>query len=371
MTVPHTPQMLRIAYQRIADQRLASQGISRRRFAFPVDAVRGLVAIQGQDYPGAKWSIGLRVPGSTDDQIEQAVADQQIIRTWLMRGTLHLAAPQDVPWLLDLLAPRQIEGYARRYKELELDEVTLHRSSALFVKALEKEPMLTRSDLRAVLEENGISGEGQRTPHMLHHASMRQLIWQGGMIGNDATFRLFNPPPDSITRTRDEALAELALRYFTSRGPATLADYIGWSGLTAGDARAGLQAVESQLEQDSIDGQTYYFASVSDTSDVQPDPSPTAYALPGFDEYILGYKNRDTVLDPQFAERICPGKNGIFYPTIVIDGRVVGTWKRTIKKKNILVEVSPFATLTDSDMQAFAVAVQRYGDYHGKPVELI
>lgn len=351
----------------IVQRRLANQRISQSYFDTPPAVIEWLGAIQGQDYTGAKWSIGLRLPGSTDDQIEQAIAGNRIIRTWLMRGTLHLVSASDVGWLLALIAPRQIAGSARRYLELELDENTLHRASDLFVKALEKSGTLTRSALRALLEESGISGEGQRTVHMLQYASLNGLIYQGVTQGGDPTFRLFQTSAEAKTRSRDEALAELAQRYFTSRGPATIQDYIGWSGLTAAEARAGVELVKSALVQEMLDGQTYLFAP---SIDVKPQPAPTAYALPGFDEYLLGYKERSTVLDPQYAQQVCPGKNGIFFPTIVIDGRIVGTWKRTIKKQSVIITTAPFTSLTDEAMSAFTTAVQRYGGFLGLPIVL-
>jgi hypothetical protein len=356
---------LKFTKQQIINQRLANQRISQSDFTTPQQVVEWLGALQGQDYSGAKWSIGLRLTGSTDDQIEQTIADKQIVRTWMMRGTLHLVSVHDVDWIVTLMASRQISSRTRRYQELELGKETLNRSSDLFVKALEKYGTLTRKALRTMLEENGISGAGQRTVHMLQYASLNRLIYQGVTQSNDPTFMLFEVPAKAASFTDEEALVELARRYFTSRGPATLQDYIAWSGLTVKEARAGLAAIKSELEEASLDGQTYYFPPAAD---VKTQPWPTSYALPGFDEYLLGYRDRTAILDPQYAERVVPGKNGIFYPTIVIEGRIVGTWKRMFKKGTIMITTSPFTAISKAEMAAFEVTAQKYGDFHELPV---
>lgn len=355
-----------MAISKIGLQRLYHQGVSRQRFQTPAEIVAGLAAIQGQDYPGAKWSIGLRLPGSTDAQIEQAIANKKIIRTWVMRGTLHLVAAEDVRWLVALIAPRTVSGRNARYRELELDEQTLTRSTTLVAKALENGEQLTRKALFAVLEANGISTQGQRGIHMLQKASLEGLVCQGVERQREATFMALD---DSIAQgknmTREEALAELARRYFTSRGPATLQDFATWSSLAMADARAGLESVKGELAQETIDGQTYW---LSPATHQKPDPSPTSYALPGFDEYILGYKERAAVLDPQHAEKICPGRNGVFYPTIIIDGRVVGVWKRTFKKGAVIITTEPFDGLSAAEKNAFAQAAARYGEFLQMPV---
>jgi hypothetical protein len=352
----------------IMHQRLYHQQIEHPRLPDVAAVASWLGAVQGQDYPGAKWSLGLRLPGSTDAQIEQAIADKIIVRTWVMRGTLHLMAAADVRWLVDLVGPRLIAGGARRYRELELDEATLTRSADILVNALAGDKQLDRRALLAILEQQGISTAGQRGIHMLSHASLQGLILQGVTYNNNPTFtRMDEALPDTLTLPRDEALAELARRYFTSRGPATFQDFVHWSGLLTRDARAGLAVAKDHLVEDKIDGESYW---LSPNTPPTPKPSPTAYALPGFDEYILGYKNRDAMLDPQHAEKICPGRNGVFYPTMVIDGRVVGTWKRAFKKRSIIVTPAPFDALAADEREAFVQAVQRYGEFHQLPIEL-
>jgi hypothetical protein len=349
----------------ITAHRLANQKISSSDLTTPESVVQWLGALQGQDYTGAKWSIGLRLPDSTDAQIEQAIADKRIIRTWLMRGTLHLVSIHDVGWMVELLASRQVGSRATRYKQLDLDEETLTRSSELFVRALEKDGPLTRKALRTMLEDNGISGAGQRTVHMLQYASLNQLIYQGVAESNDPTFMLFETPTDAARYTREEACTELAKRYFLSRGPATLQDYVAWSGLTIKESRVAIAELKGQLEEVTVGDKTYY---LPPNADLKAEPSPTSYALPGFDEYFLGYRDRSAVIEPQYFERVVPGGNGIFFPTIVVDGQIVGTWKRTFKKGTVVVTPTPFTSLTDAELSTFKAAAAKYADFLGMPV---
>jgi hypothetical protein len=353
----------------IAAQRLHSQQIEQPRLQHPGEMVAWLGAVQGQDYAGAKWSLGLRLPDSTDAAIEQAIADKTIVRTWVMRGTLHLVTAADIRWLVALVGPRLIRQTASRYRQLELDEATMARSNAVLVKALAGGKQLDRKELFAILEQNTISTEGQRGVHMLRRASLDGLIYQGVVRRNNPTFMLLDelqPGPKPLER--DEALSELARRYFTSRGPATLQDFAGWSGLTVGDARAGLEAVKSQLVQDTRTDEQYWRSSSTPS---EPANSPTVHLLPGFDEYLLGYKDRSAVLDPQQAHKVSPGKNGVFYPTIVIDGRIAGLWKRSFKKGAVIISPDPFYNaLTAAEEHAFMAAAQRYAEYLEMPVVL-
>ncbi|MAS37485.1 MAG: hypothetical protein CL610_26030 [Anaerolineaceae bacterium] len=351
----------------VGQQRLYHQQIARPRLDTPQAVVGWLGVLQGQDYPGAKWSIGLRLPGSTDAGIEQAIADRQIVRTWVMRGTLHLVAAQDVRWMMDLIGPRILAQMARRYRQLDIDEASVTRSHDVLLKALAGGQQLTRRALFPILEDNGISTAGQRGIHLLQQASLAGLLVQTTVKNNNPLFmRVDDMLPDAKTIPRDAALAELARRYFTSRGPATLKDFAWWTGMLMTDVRAGLEAVKDTLVEAVIDGTSYWLSPDS----VPASASPTAYAPPGFDEYLLGYKDRDAVLDPQHVFKVVPGKNGIFFPTMVVDGRVVGVWKRTFKKGKVIVTTAPFDPLGEPEMAAFATAVQRYGDFMGMPVVL-
>lgn len=346
-----------------ASHRLHNQQIAQPTLTSPVEVVRHLGAIQGQDYLGAKWSIGLRLPGSTDAAIEQAIALHAIVRTWLLRGTLHFAAADDVRWMLALVAPRLIAGNARRYHQLELDEPTLARSNALLAGALQGGRELDRRALLALLEERGISTEGQRGVYLLQRASLDGLIAQGVQRGRYGSFFALDTLPPAKSFSHEESLAELARRYFISRGPATLRDFVWWSSLTTPDARAAIASIQGELDEDTIGDQVCWRAGVSPTIDEVP-----AALLPGFDEYLLAYQDRGVALDPAHAQLIQRG--GMFAPAIMIEGRVVGTWQRAVKKRSATITLQPFAPLSDSQLQAISDAAQRYGAFLGLPVEV-
>ena len=219
-----------------------------------------------------------------------------------------------------------------------------------------------------VLEETDISTKGQRGYHILGWAAQNGLICFGPRQGKQHTFVLLDEwLPDGKTLSREEALAELTHRYFTGHGPATIEDFIWWSGLPAADARAGLEMVKSQLAHEQLDDQLYWFSPSPPTPQAA---TPTACLLPGFDEYLLGYKDRSAVLDPAHAANVVPGGNGMFKPLIVLDGRVVGTWQRTFKKEKVIITLSPFDTLNTVETQAVAAAAQNYGTYIGLPITM-
>ncbi|MEQ8673936.1 MAG: winged helix DNA-binding domain-containing protein [Aggregatilineales bacterium] len=347
----------------IGIHRLYSQHIAQSTEQTPAGVVAWLGALQGQDYYGAKWSVGLRLTGATDAQVEQAIADHDIIRAWLMRGTLHLATHADIYWMLDLLSSRIISGNKSRYKQLELDHTTLMKSNEILADALKNGKHLTRKALFPILEQHGISTAGQRGVHMLQRASLDGLICQSIAERNDPQFFLFDGHPKTPKFTREEALMELAKRYFISRGPATVQDFAWWAGLTLTDARKGLEAIKSLLIEDIIDDVSYWRSAEDKTPIAQKTDSPEVYLLPGFDEFYLGYKDRSPIIDPIYMNNVCPGNNGVFKPTIVINGRIVGIWQRTLKKHAVEITLAPFEPLTGEQIEAIHPVAQRYSDY--------
>ena len=348
---------------------MANHGIANPTFAQPGDVVTWLGALQAQDYSGALWAIGLRMTGATERSIEQAIAERAIVRTWPMRGTLHFVAAQDVRWLLALLTPRVIAESAGRYRQLDLDEATFAHSKEVFAKALQGGKRLTRDEMLQELEQAGISTAGQRGYHLLGRSAQDGLICFGTRRGKQQTFTLLDEwVPLTRSLTRDEALAELTRRYFTGHGPATVQDLMRWAGLTAAEAKTGLAAAGKVLVQKTVADRAYWMA--RDLPELNTGTTAT-YLLPGFDEYLLGYSDRNAVLDPAYAQRICPGGNGMFSPTIVIDGVVTGTWKRTFKGDAVIIETTPFRPLTPAQNEALSVVADRYGEFMGMSVVLL
>lgn len=351
----------------IGRRRLANQSIAASACRAPEQVVSALGAMQAQDYPGALWSVGLRWPGATESAVEQAIAARKIVRTWLMRGTLHLVAAADVRWMLDLLTPRLLANAASRAARLELDAKILARCEKLFVRELSGNRQLTRETLMALLERNKISTANMRGYHILWRLAQEGVIVFAARSGRSQTFALLDEwvapakKPD-----RADALAELARRYFTSHGPALMADFAGWSGLKMTDARTGVADAAPALSSETIDGLTYW----GPRNSMKLKAGGDGFLLPGFDEFILGYKERDAVLEARHAEKIVPGSNGVFLPTVILQGRVAGIWKRTVRKEAVVITVNGFKLMTKADKQAVAAAADRYGQFLGLPVEV-
>jgi hypothetical protein len=349
----------------IAHHRLYNQRIAQTKFEQPGQVVAWFGAMQGQDYASVKWAVGLRCCSATEAIIEQAIANKTIVRTWLMRGTLHLAAASDVRWMLALLGPRIIASSARRYRQLNLDAATFAHSDKILTKTLQDGRPVTRAGILLALQEAGISTAGQRGYHILGRAGLKGLICFGPIQGKQETFVLLDqwlPPGKNLER--GEALAELARRYFRSHGPATLPDFVWWSGLPVADARSGLERARARLHQEKIKEQVYWLPQNQPASTIS---SPTVYLLPAFDEYFLGYKDRTAVLDPKYNKQAV-SSNGIFRPVMVLDGQVVGIWKRTLKKREALIKLAPFNSLTAAENEAFLRAANQYGAFLGLPV---
>jgi hypothetical protein len=344
--------------RQIATTRMANQQIESSACTTPSEVVRHLTAMQAQDYRGALWSIGLRLPGSTVAQVERAIAERTIVRTWPMRGTLHFVAASDVRWMLRLLTPRVIRGIAGRERQLELDEAVFARSSRIFEKALRDGAVLTRPEMYAALERARISTASQRGIHILSRLSQQGLLCFASHKGNQPSFALLDEwIPKSRTVERDEALAELAARYFRGHGPATVRDFAWWAGLTLADARAGIAAAAPELEGETLNGTEYLVS--GDAPDVAT-AKRAVHLLSGFDEYLLGYTDRSVALDLAHASSVVPGNNGMFMPTIVAGGGVVGTWKAAATNGNAWVKLAPFRALSLRDASAAAAAAKRY-----------
>lgn len=342
-----------IAYRRLANQLLTQPASS------VVDAVRRLTMIQAQDYLGALWALSLRSSATSEAEVEQALAERTIVRSWPARGTLHFVAAEDLRWMLDLMASRTIGGRASRYRQLELTESDFARSSDCLGKELSGGP-LTRGEIFQRLERAGIRTAGQRGIHILQRLALVGQICFGPRQGKQHTFVLLEQwIPQSKSLAREEALAELARRYFTSHGPATERDFSWWSRLGLGDVRAGIAAAGRDLKRVEIEGQTYWQGSGESRLESE---QPGAFLLPAFDEYLVAYQNRDAVLDPQYNHSAYP-TGGMLSPAIAVNGEVRGTWKRTLRKDSVVIEPAWFTAPDKADLQALEAAVEPYGHF--------
>jgi Winged helix DNA-binding domain len=343
----------------IAHQRIHNQHLSSTAFKKPADLVNWMGALQAQDYYGAKWALAQRMKDATDETIEKAFANGDILRTHVMRPTWHFVTPADIRWLLKLTAPRVNAACSHNYRKFELDASVFKRSNKALASALRNGGQLTRDTLRTAVERAGIAADNLRFIHILIRAELDAVICSGARKGKQFTYALLDErAPQTKTLTRDEALAELAQRYFTSHGPATLQDFTWWSGLTVADASSGLDLVQRQLAKEAIDGKTYWLPS---SAPVIKPASRAVFLLPTYDEYLVAYKDRSAALD---SKQAMPG-NVVFSSAIVIDGRVVGSWKRTFKNSSVLITFSPFAPFKKADKLAVYDAAHRYATFLG------
>lgn len=344
-------------------RRLLSQGLGDRPLERPEDVVRHMGAMQAQDYAQALWAVAVRTPGATLTDVETAIAERRIVRTWPMRSTLHFVAPEDARWMLALSAPRRIAADKGRMAQLEIDAATLTRTLSLLAGALQGNNRLTRPEVMALLEGASVSTAGQRGYHLIWYAAQTGLICFGPMEGKQQTFVLLDEwVPPSRRLEGDAALAELAKRYFVSHGPATVNDFAWWGGLTLTDARRGLAGAGGALVSEAIDGRALWRA-----NEARGRTPPHVRLLPGFDEFLLGYKDRSDVLEPVDAPLIVPGGNGVFKPTVVADGRVVGTWRKRATAKAVHVEVTLFRPLKGLE-EALRHEAERFAAAVGLPL---
>ena len=347
----------RLSHQRVSGQKSRNAG----------EVVRWMGAVQAQDYASALWAIGVRTGNATQVSIERAIADRKIVRTWPMRGTSHFVSPSDVRWMLAYLTPRIVARAAFRFKQLELDEETFRRSGSIIEKTLGDRKFLTRDEVYALLEKNRISCKGQRGIHILWRLAQDGVVCCGPRDGKQQTFVLLDEwVPSQKKNLRDEALANFAERYFNSHGPATEKDFAWWTGLTIGEARTILEAAKSHLHAVTLGGQTYW-------SGNQPRylvARETAYLLPSFDEFLVGYTDRTALVDRRFAKRMHPG-GGILSATIILNGRVIGTWSRSAKKDSIQIRLQTFQSVNTKTRSLIEQAAAGYGRFTGKRSNII
>lgn len=350
----------------IIHYRLINQQIARTKFKKPDEIVTWLVAMQAQEYAMAKWSIGLRLPGSKDADIEKAFNDGSILRTHLMRPTWHFVTPADIRWMLALTAPRVHAASSFMYSKVGLDNKIFKRSNDTLAKALQGGKYLTRVALKSALERAKIVAEGFRLGYLMMYAELEGIICSGPRQGNQFTYALLDeraPMATGWAFNREEALAEFATRYFASRGPATTRDFATWSGLTMQDAKAGVATLSPDFVHQVKDAHEYVLIPTALKS--KPNKAEqTTFLMPDYDEYGMGYKDRSAIFNAGNLSRPIRGDNPVYNRMIIIDGKIEGTWRRTIKNNTVVVETVPFTALTKAKKQAVTNAVKRYRSFY-------
>lgn len=330
--------------------------------------MRWFGAVQAQDYLGSLWALGLRTHGATESSVEQAIADRAIVRTWPLRGTLHFVAAEDARWMLDLCAPRTLSRNASRLRrEHGVDSRVVTRSRKVLTDALRGGVCMSRPEVYKRLESARIATGGSRGLHLLWWHAHEGLVCLGPRAGKQQTFALMDQwLPTTPARPREQSLAELARRYFTSHGPATVRDFAWWSGLATSDAELALEMVAGELLAVTVEKRTYWQAPGAATAR----PSSSCHLLPAYDEYTVAYQDRGAVLSSELASRADAG-HGIFHPSIVIDGQIAGTWSRELEKDSVAITCRLFAPVDRRQSQAIAAAARRYAEFLGLKLRLL
>jgi hypothetical protein len=340
----------------VAERRLANQRLSNNSLRHPGDVVAWFGAVQAQEYATARWAIGLRMrDGTRVDDIERAFDAGRILRTHVMRPTWHFVTPADIRWLLELTAPRVRAAMASYQRKLGLDDRLLARALAVIEPALGDRCYLTRRELSLRLERAGLAMTSQRLAQVMLHAELEAVICSGPRRDQQFTYALVaERAPKAGRLARDEALATLAERFVRSHGPATIRDFVWWSGLTTADARRAVAMIDARRED--VGGTAYWTAhrSVAGTAF-----NRSAYLLPIYDEYLVAYRDRDAV---PHGPSLVPAASGsvTFRHAIVIAGQVAGTWRLTKDARGTRLEQCLFQRLTRAERRALDDAVERY-----------
>jgi Winged helix DNA-binding domain len=351
--------------------RMQNQHLYENSFKHPDDVVSWFGAMQAQDYSAAKWAVSLRSKNLSNSSLDQYFGEGKILRTHVLRPTWHFVTPADIRWMLQLTTPHICMQVIHWYRSLGLTDEVFTKTDAVLTEALKCSKQLTRSNLAEPLRQSGINVElnNLRLTFIMLHAELEGIICSGALQGKEHTYALLDERvPQTKLLTHDEALAELTERYFRSHGPATVKDYTWWSSLPVADAKHGIEMVGSELRHEKMGGQDYWFFAHEDINQFS---IAASYLLPNFDEYIIGYSDRSAIFDVSYASGLDARHNPLFQHTVVMDGRIVGTWKRTIQKTKVIVTVKPFVKLDNSEQECLRKAMMGYGRFMGLPAELV
>jgi hypothetical protein len=343
----------------ILRERLRNQHLVQSSVRTASEAVRSFGAVQAQDYAGARWAIGLRVRGLDDAGAQRAFNEGSILRLHILRPTWHFVAPADVRWLVALSGPRMKAVNARVFRRLELDPPTLARARKLIERTLRDGNYLTRQELASRLARAGISSTGQRAAFIMMCAEFDGVVCSGPVRGKQFTYALLDERVHGgPQRGREEALAELTRRYFTSHGPATARDFMWWSGLPSADVKRGIAMLGSDFEPVTLDGLSYWRSRLSRVVRID---SPLVHLLPNYDEYFVAYRQRATIVDPKHAFPL--GQARIFPHVVAVDGRLRASWRRAVSPGGLAVEVVPYDRFTRAERDGVEAGAARYGAF--------
>lgn len=351
----------------ITQRRLYNQQLAYGNFKNPEEVVGWFGAMQAQDFAGAKWAIALRTKNQTDADIEQAFNEGKILRTHIMRPTWHFVTPDDIRWLLVLTSPRVHKFNGYYYRQTGLDKSIFQKSNEVIKKVLQGGKQLTREELGRELEKHKIPTERLGLSYTIMQAELDGIICSGPRIGKQFTYMLLDERVPKVKEiSRDRALSEITIRYFQSHGPAQVQDFVWWSGLSPADVKKGIELVGSKLYKEEKEEKTYWLLkSAKNVGQFQG-----SLLIPGFDEYFIAYKDRSDILEKKYAKHLNAG-GGMLHGVIVVEGKMVGGWKRTFEKKNVVIAMQLFEKITSAQMYSLERQAQLYGKFINMPASFL
>lgn len=349
----------------ITAHRLHNQGLLENRFSSADEIVRWFGAVQAQEYLPSMWAIGLRLPGATEKDVQQAILDRKILRTWPMRGTIHYLPAEDTKWMTALLAKRVNVKFQSFLNKINLTTDTLLKARSVLIRSLEGGKQCIRKELYAELFRAGIDAKAHGL-HIMGYWAQEGLICFGPYRDKQPTFVLLDEwAPAQRLLEGEDALAEITKRYFVSHGPATVQDFAWWSGLTMAEAKQGLALVKNEFVHEVENGKEYWFTPYKN----EPITNSNALLLPCFDEYTVAYKDRSAAISDDLLKEVGYAVNN---NNVIIDGRIVGTWKRTLTKNEVSILVSGIRTSTFTSFEKDTInrAAERYGIFVERSVKV-
>jgi winged helix DNA-binding protein len=349
--------------------RLRNQRIAGTPPATAQAIVSWLGAVQAQEFGPAKWALGLRSNDITEPDVDRELNEGRILRTHILRPTWHFVSAADIRWMLSVSGPRVQAINAHYCKKLGAGARLVARAHKVFERALEGRA-LTRVELSARLAKERISAAGQMLAHIVMHAELEGLVCSGPRRGKQSTYMLLDErAPRAKVPAREDALAELARRYFTSHGPAKVQDFVWWSGMTVRDTKIALEVLAGDVVAETFDGETYWMApSKARPSKAMPRGAGVVDLLPIYDEYLIAYRDRRAMVAP--AQPGETREHDIFAHYLMIDGQVRGTWRRRDVDDRIEIALTPYRPLTRSQQRAARAAAARMASFTGRPVRL-
>jgi hypothetical protein len=352
--------------ERISALRSLNQQISNHKFKTAREIACWMGAIQAQDYNMVKWAFGIRLQDSTEESVNEEIDSGKIIRTHLLRPTWHFVSSDDIYWIQKISADRIRSALSYRDNQLGLTSRIFSKTNSAIEHILKDHNHLTREELIAELVNSGLKLKNEQASHIFVRAETEGIICSGRQKKGKPTFALLHEwvPVNKKNYTRDESLKELGYKYFISRGPATVQDFAWWSGLSVREARLGLEYNKSNLISEVIENQTFWFSDYSGNNDQNQE---RVFLLPSYDEFLLSYRDRSASISDNI-QKIAVSNNGIFYPVILSDNQIRGTWKRISKRDNVIISTNLFRSKISAE--SLENSIKRYSRFLNKKAEL-